>query len=54
MATATRESRPTICRFCFNACGVLVDCEDDQPVRVRGDEDNLYNFTFYDLIGLEV
>jgi anaerobic selenocysteine-containing dehydrogenase len=40
MTTATRESRPTICRFCFNACGVLVDFEDDQPVRVRGDEDN--------------
>jgi anaerobic selenocysteine-containing dehydrogenase len=34
------ESRPTICRFCFNACGVLVDFEDGRPVRVRGDEDN--------------
>ncbi len=34
------QSRPTICRFCFNACGVLVDFDDGEPVRVRGDESN--------------
>jgi anaerobic selenocysteine-containing dehydrogenase len=36
----SEESRPTICRFCFNACGVVVDFADGAPVRVRGDADD--------------
>lgn len=37
MAIATK---PTICRFCFNACSVLVDFEDGRPTRVRGNPDD--------------
>jgi anaerobic selenocysteine-containing dehydrogenase len=36
----TRETRPSYCRFCFNACAMLVDLEDGQPVAVRGDKSN--------------
>jgi len=39
-ASTSTESRPTICRFCFNACGVLVDFADGEPVRVRGDQED--------------
>jgi anaerobic selenocysteine-containing dehydrogenase len=35
-----RETRPSICRFCFNACAMLVDLEDGLPVAVRGDKSN--------------
>jgi anaerobic selenocysteine-containing dehydrogenase len=35
-----RETRPSYCRFCFNACAMLVDLEDGQPVAVRGDKAN--------------
>jgi anaerobic selenocysteine-containing dehydrogenase len=36
----TRETRPSFCRFCFNACAMLVDLEDGRPVAVRGDRHN--------------
>jgi anaerobic selenocysteine-containing dehydrogenase len=36
----TRETRPSYCRFCFNACAMLVDLEDGRPVAVRGDRSN--------------
>ena len=36
----TRETRPSYCRFCFNACAMLVDLEDGRPVAVRGDKAN--------------
>ncbi len=35
-----RTTRPTMCRFCDNGCGVLVDFEDGLPVKARGDRDN--------------
>ncbi|MEM7410217.1 MAG: molybdopterin-dependent oxidoreductase [Myxococcota bacterium] len=35
-----RETRPSYCRFCFNACAMLVDFEDGEPVAVRGDREN--------------
>ncbi len=35
-----RETRPSYCRFCFNACAMLVDFEDGRPVAVRGDKSN--------------
>jgi anaerobic selenocysteine-containing dehydrogenase len=35
-----RETRPSYCRFCFNACAMLVDLEDGRPVAVRGDKSN--------------
>ena len=35
-----RETRPSFCRFCFNACAMLVDLEDGRPVAVRGDKSN--------------
>ena len=34
------ETRPSYCRFCFNACAMLVDVEDGVPVAVRGDKSN--------------
>jgi anaerobic selenocysteine-containing dehydrogenase len=36
----SRETRPSYCRFCFNACAMLVDLEDGVPVAVRGDRSN--------------
>jgi len=36
----TTETKPTICRFCFNACSVLVDFTDGRPTRVRGNADD--------------
>ncbi|HKA16113.1 MAG TPA: molybdopterin-dependent oxidoreductase [Myxococcota bacterium] len=35
-----RETIPSYCRFCFNACAMLVDLEDGRPVAVRGDKSN--------------
>ena len=35
-----RETVPSYCRFCFNACAMLVDLEDGRPVAVRGDKSN--------------
>ena len=35
-----RETRPSYCRFCFNACAMLVDFEGGEPVAVRGDRAN--------------
>lgn len=37
---AARETKPSYCRFCFNACAMLVDFEDGEPVAVRGDREN--------------
>jgi len=34
------ETHPSICRFCHANCGILVDVEDDRPVRVTGDPEN--------------
>lgn len=31
----------SICRFCYNSCGILVDMEGDRPVRIRGDKDHV-------------
>jgi len=39
-AVVPRETRPSYCRFCFNACAMLVDLEDGRPVAVRGDRSN--------------
>ena len=33
-------SKPSICCFCFNACAMIVDFEDGEPVAVRGDKSN--------------
>jgi len=34
------ETHPSICRFCHANCGILVEVEDDRPIRVTGDPDN--------------
>jgi anaerobic selenocysteine-containing dehydrogenase len=39
-SAVSRETRPSFCRFCFNACAMLVDLEDGRPVAVRGDKSN--------------
>ncbi|HCY87706.1 MAG TPA: hypothetical protein DHV36_21405, partial [Desulfobacteraceae bacterium] len=28
----------SVCRICYNSCGILVDLEDGTPVRIRGDK----------------
>jgi anaerobic selenocysteine-containing dehydrogenase len=35
------ESRTTFCRFCHAMCGIHVDIEDNRPIAVRGDRENL-------------
>ena len=35
-----RTTKPMMCRFCDNGCGVLVELENGRPVKVRGDRDN--------------
>jgi len=40
------ETHPSICRFCHANCGILVDVEEDRPIRVTGDPENPAYFGF--------
>ncbi|MFO0691130.1 MAG: molybdopterin-dependent oxidoreductase [Myxococcota bacterium] len=42
----SRETHPSICRFCHANCGILVEVEDGRPVRVTGDPENPAYFGF--------
>src|ERR1700739_196555 len=40
MASQAVESKRTYCRICVTQCGVVVDVEDGQIVKVRGDREH--------------
>ena len=42
----SRETHPSICRFCHANCGILVEVEGGRPVRVTGDPENPAYFGF--------
>ena len=40
MATNSIRTTHTFCRICIAACGMVVDVDGDQVVKVRGDFDH--------------
>lgn len=40
MASAAVVSKPTYCKICTNQCGVILDIEGDQIVKIKGDFDH--------------
>src|SRR5258706_14365388 len=40
MSTTTTRTVRSFCRVCTSVCGILVDVDGDDVVRVRGDQDH--------------